>query len=76
MEEEVADKEASQTSTVFLLRCKKGKMTNMYLTEANGELIGDKVKDHEELYDKTNNMFKNKARKDKIQDRFQFGRPT
>ena len=36
----------------------------MYLTDSDEEGIVDFVKDHEELYDKTHQKFKDKARKD------------
>ena len=39
-------------------------MTNIYLTDSNEEAIVDFVKDHEELYDKTNEHFQDKARKE------------
>ena len=35
-------------------RCKKGHMANIYLTDSEEETIVDFVKDHEELYYKTN----------------------
>ena len=38
-------------------------MTNIYLTDLDKEAIVDFVKDHEELYDKTDEYFKDKARK-------------
>ena len=43
-------------------RYKKGHMTNIYLTDLDEEAIVDYVKDHEELYDKTNEHFKDTAR--------------
>ena len=39
-------------------------MTSIYLTDSDEEAIVDFVKDHEELYDKTNDHFKDKARKE------------
>ena len=39
-------------------------MTNIYLTDSNEDAIVDFVKDHEELYNKTNEHFKDKARKE------------
>ena len=45
-------------------------MTNIYLTDSDDEAIVDFVKDHEELYDKTNEHFKDKARNDCLWDRF------
>ena len=43
---------------------KKGHMTNIYLTDSDEETIVDFVKDHEET--KTNEHFKNKARKESL----------
>ena len=37
-------------------------MPNMYLTDTDEKAIVDFVKDHEELYAKTNEHFKDKAR--------------
>ena len=45
-------------------------MTNIYLTDSDEKAIVDFVKDHEELYDKTNVHFKHKARKDCLWERF------
>ena len=39
-------------------------MTNIYLTDLGEEAIVDFVKDHEELYYKTTEHFKDKARKE------------
>ena len=39
-------------------------MTNIYLTDSGKEAIVDFVKDHKELYDKMNEHFKDKARKE------------
>ena len=38
-------------------------MTNIYFTDSDEEAIVDFVKDHKELYDKTNDHFKDKTRK-------------
>ena len=38
-------------------------MTNIYRTDSDEEVLGDFVKDHEELY-KTNDIFKDKGRKE------------
>ena len=38
-------------------------MANIYLTDLHEEAIAGFVKDHEDLYDKTNEHFKDKARK-------------
>ena len=43
---------------------KKGHMANICLTDSDEEAIVDFVKDHGELYDKTNENLKDKARKD------------
>ena len=42
---------------------KKGHMTNVFITDSDQEAIVDFVKDHEELYNKTSEHFKNNARK-------------
>ena len=41
--------QASQKATECQSRCKKGHMTNIYLTDSDEEAIGDFVKDHEDL---------------------------
>ena len=51
-------------------RHKKGHMTNIYLTDSDEEAIVDFVKDHEELYNKTNEHFMDKARKECCWERF------
>ena len=38
-------------------------MTNIYLIDSDEKAIRDFVKDHKELYDETNEHFKDKARK-------------
>ena len=45
-------------------------MTNIYLTDSDKEAIVDFVKDHEELYDKINKHFKDKAWKDCLWEQF------
>ena len=45
-------------------RYKKEHMTNIYVTDSDEEGIVNFVKDHEELYDKTNKQFRDKARKE------------
>ena len=45
------------------LQYKKGHMTNIYLTDFDKEAIVDFLKDYEELKNKTNEHFKDKARK-------------
>ena len=49
-------------------------MTNIFLTDSNEEAIVHFVKDHKELYDKTNEHFKDKARKDCLWERFSKSR--
>ena len=49
-------------------RYKKGHMTNIYLTDSDKEAIVNFVNDHEELYDKTNEHFKDKARKECLRE--------
>ena len=48
-------------------------MTNMYLTYSDEEATVDFVNDHEELYHRTNEHYKDKARKDCL---FERGSPT
>ena len=45
-------------------------MTNIYLTDSDKEAIVDFVKDHKELYDKTNEHFKDKGRKECLREQF------
>ena len=45
-------------------------MTNIYLTDSDAEAIVDFVMDHEELYNNTNKLFKDKTRKDCLWERF------
>ena len=47
-------------------------MTNIYLTESDEEALLDFVRDHEELYDKTNEHFKDKARKEFLRETFTY----
>ena len=49
---------------------RKGHMSNIYLTDSDEEAIVDFVKDHEELYDKINELFKDKARKECLWEQF------
>ena len=51
-------------------RHKKGQMTKNYLTDSDEEAIVDFVKDHEELYNKTSEHFKDKAMKECLWERF------
>ena len=46
------------------------KMMNIYLTDSDEGDIVDFVKDYEELYDKSNDMFKSKTSKDCLWKRF------
>ena len=45
-------------------------MTNIYLIDSDKETIVDFVKDHGELYNKTNEHFKDKARKEYLWEQF------
>ena len=49
---------------------KKEHMTDIYLTDSDEEAIVDFAKDHEELYNKTNEHFKDKARNECLWERF------
>ena len=48
----------------------EGHMSNIYLTDSDEEAIVDFVKEHKELYDKTNEHFKDKAWKESLWERF------
>ena len=43
---------------------------NIYLIDSGEEAMVDFVKDHQELYDKTQEKFKDKAKKDCLWERF------
>ena len=43
---------------------KKGHMTNIFLTDSAEEAIADFVKGHKELYNQTNEHFRDKERKE------------
>ena len=58
------------TSTECQSRSKKGHRMNIFLTDSDEEAIVDFVKDHEELYNKTHEKFKDKGRKDCLWERF------
>ena len=45
-------------------------MTTIYLKDLDKEAIVDFVKDHKELYDKTNEHFKDKSRKECLWEKF------
>ena len=49
-------------------------MTNIYLTDSDEDVIVDFVKDHKEFYNKTNEHFKDKARKECLLKRFSNSR--
>ena len=51
-------------------RYKKGRMTNIYLKDSDVEAIVAFVKDHQELYYKTNEHFKGNPRKKRLWKRF------
>ena len=51
-------------------RHKKWHMANNYLKDSHEEAIVDFINDQEELYDKTNEHFKDKARKECLWERF------
>ena len=46
-------------------RQKKGQMKSIWPSDSDEEAIVEFVKQHEELYDKTNNSFKDKQKKKK-----------
>ena len=45
-------------------RQKKGQMKSIFLSDSDEETIVEFVKQHEELYDKTNDSFKDKKKKE------------
>ena len=47
-------------------RQKKGQMKSIFLSDSDEEVIVEFVKQHEELYDKTNNSFKDKQKKERL----------
>ena len=69
-ETEAAGGEAGPSQSHY----KKGHMTNVYLTDSDEEGIVDVVNDHEELYDKTSEHFKDKTRKEFLWEQFNKSR--
>ena len=51
-------------------RLSQKRMTNIYLTDSEEEAFVDLVKDHQEHYGKTNEHFKDNARKDCLWEKF------
>ena len=47
-------------------RQKKGQMKSIFLSDSDEEAIVEFVKQQEELYDKTNNSFKDKQKKERL----------
>ena len=47
-------------------RQKKGQMKSIFLSDSDEEAIVEFVKQHEEMYDKTNNSFKDKQQKENL----------
>ena len=47
-------------------RQKKGQMKSIFWSDSDEEAIVEYVKQHEELYDKTNNSFKDKQKKERF----------
>ena len=45
-------------------RQKKGQMKSIFLSDSDEEAIVEYVKQHEELFDKSNDSFKDKQKKD------------
>ena len=64
----------ANASTQCQSRGKKGYMANIYLTYSDEEAIVDVVNDHEELYNKTQETIKVKARKNSLWERFASSR--
>ena len=51
-------------STQF--RQKKGQMKSIFLSDSDKEAIVEFIKQHEELYDKTNDKFEDKQKKERL----------
>ena len=47
-------------------RQKKGQMKSILLSDSDEKAIMEVIKQHEELYDKTNNSFKDKLKKERL----------
>ena len=47
-------------------RQKKGQMKSIFLSDSDEEAIMEFVKQHEQLYDKTNDKFKDKQKKERL----------
>ena len=47
-------------------RQKKGQMKSIFLSDSDDEAIVEFVKQHEELYDRTNDSFKDKQKKERL----------
>ena len=47
-------------------RQKKGQMKSIFLSDSDDEAIIEFVKQHKELYDKTNDSFKDKQKKERL----------
>ena len=47
-------------------RQRKGQMKSIFLSDSDEEAIVEFVKQHEELYDKTNDSFKDKQKKERL----------
>ena len=67
---EITEKRA-QTDTVTDVestqsRKKKGQMKSIFLSDSDKEATVELVKQHKELYDKTNNSFKDKQKKERL----------
>ena len=71
MEEEERGEKRVQTDTdtdaeSTQSRQKKGQMKSIFLSDSDEEVIVEFVKQHEELYDKTNHSFKDKQKKESL----------
>ena len=55
-------------------RQKKGQMKSIFLSDSDKEAIVEFVKQHKELYDKTNEKFKDKQRKEGLWERLAASR--
>ena len=55
-------------------RQKKGQMKSIFLSDSDEEAIVEFVKQHEELYDKTNDSFKDKQKKERLWEQLAVSR--
>ena len=55
-------------------RQKKGQMKSIFLSDSDEEAIAEFIKQHKELYDKTNDSFKDKQKKEQLWEQLSASR--